>query len=78
MLIIPVDHEKEVKDLHVTYCGVTPQEAASSFNEKFSIIPETVYQKVSKTGRLTCYITAPEHIMNDFSSGAFHGINPSS
>jgi hypothetical protein len=75
MVIIAVSHEKEVEGLHVTYCGVSPQEAASSFSEKFSIKPETVYQKVSATGRLTCYIPAPEHIMDNFSSGVFHGIN---
>jgi len=72
MVIIAVSHEKEVKDLHVTYCASTPQEAASSFSEKFNIIPETVYQKVSPNGRLTCYIAVPEHIMDELSRGAFY------
>jgi hypothetical protein len=75
MEIIQVVHEKQVLEPHITYCGENPAEAAQDFITKFEIIPDTVYQKVSNSGRMTCYIPAPDSILDKFYSGAFYGIN---
>jgi methylphosphotriester-DNA--protein-cysteine methyltransferase len=75
MEIIEVTQEKQVLEPHITYCGESPAEAAQDFINKFGITPDTVYQKVSQSGRMTCYVPAPDHILNKFYSGAFYGIN---
>jgi hypothetical protein len=77
MEIIIVHHEKEVTQPHITYCGFTAKDAAQSFQEKFDIVPETVYQKVSINGRLVSYVPAPASVLNNFYSGAFYGFNSS-
>lgn len=78
MEVIPVNHEKEVNEPHITYCAEQPHSAASSFALKFGIEPEKVYHKL-RNGRSTCYVPAPVHILQSFYSGVYHdnGINPS-
>lgn len=77
MDIIQVTHEKQVLEPHITYCGETPAEAAQDFLTKFGIIPDTIYHKISEIGRTTCYVPAPDHIMEKFYSGAFYGADAS-
>jgi hypothetical protein len=77
MEIIEVTHEKQVLEPHITYCGESPADAAQDFITKFGITPDTVYHKVSESGRMTCYVPAPDNVMDKFYSGAFYGVNTS-
>jgi hypothetical protein len=72
MEVITVTHEKQVIEPHITYCGESPAEAAQDFLIKFGITPDTLYYKISQSGKMTCYVPAPASVMDNFYSGAFY------